>query len=447
MDGDTNIMSLNSAKASTGLAAVRAAWQLGDPVAVENALDAWKLAGGAADAEYWLQRVYADACLERSTLAASVKSAERLVRASGDEIALARVAASVIDALYSDWQPSRGARVWLDVLRGVAFARLESLPLQYRLEIAVGLLAADLFGEALASAGQVAESVPDWSDQAVDVSPAVRGNALGYALEYFSGQRRWQTARVLIERIDRLGAETGFGSVSRARVAARRGFYYHYRRGDYAGALHLSDAAVEYARLSGVTRAAREAGITITLCRLMHGDVSKAAQALADEEAAMPHDHPMLRANNHYERSWWHGLRRDVVSAQRELDTACRLFAEIDEHGVMSLATPSMQAQLLLQVGEYDLALRVYEMRTRRPDAWLVDMGLIEACAALAARDNERAVVALKRGLAVAARIELKGCFWACRDELQQLFRFALDQNIEPDWVRSVCAARLISLA
>ena len=414
---------------------------------MEQALINWQSSGGATECEYWLQRVYADACFERPALASTVKNAERIARAAGDEIALARIAASVIDALYSDWRPSRYARVWLDVLRGVAFARLKALPMHHRLEIAVGLLAADLFGEALASAGQVAESVAMWIDQAADLSPDLRGNALGYALEYFSGQRQWLKADILVARIDGLAAVTGFGSVSRARVAARRGFYYHYRRGDYAGALLHSTAAVDFARLSGVTRAAREAGITLTLCHLMRGDVQAAARALSNEEAAMPEGHLMLRANIHYERAWWFGLRRDVVSAQRELDTACRLFTEIDEHGVMSLATPSMQAQLLLQVGEYESALRVYEMRTRRPDAWLVDMGLIEACAALATGDNVRAVDALRRGLAVAARIELRGCLWACRDELAQLFRLALEQNIETDWVRSACAARLISLA
>jgi hypothetical protein len=154
----------------------------------------------------------------------------------------------------------------------------------------------------------------------------------------------------------------------------------------------------------------------------------------------------MLRANIHYERAWWHALRRDVVNAQLELDTACRLFAEIDEHGVMSLATPSMQAQLLLQVGEYESALRVYELRTRRPDAWLVDIGLIEASAELAGGNTERATAALRRGLAVAVEIDIKGCLWGCRDELAQLFRLALDQNIESNWVRSVGAARLIPL-
>lgn len=428
------------------LGTIRAAWQVGEPAAIEQALADWEAANGASEAEYWLQRVYADACFERQTLTSSQKSAERLVRASGDEIALARIAASVIDALYSDWRPSRESRVWLDVLRGVAFARLIELPPQNRLEIAVGLLAADLFGEALVTAAQVADNVSEWVNQAVDASPDVRSNALGYALEYFSGQRRWSNAHALIGQIDQLYATTGFGSVSRARIAARRGFYYHYRRGDYAGALQQSATAVECAQQAGVSRAAREAGITLTLCHLMRGEIAEADRALAAESMAMPDGHLMLRANLHYERSWWHALRRDVVKAQLELDTACRLFAEIDEHGVMSLTTPSMQAQLLLQVGEYEAALRVYEMRSRRPDTWLVDMGLIEASAALCAGDFDRAVLALARGLAVAARIELKGCLWACRDELAQLFKLALQQNIEVDWVRSACAARWISL-
>ena len=435
-------MSIDGAKRH--LSAVREAWQAGDSVAVEQALADWEMADGVTDGEYWLQRVYADASLEQPGLSTSAKAAERLARAASDEIALARIAASVIDALYSDWRPSRDARAWLDVLRGVAFVRLVTLPLQHRLQIAVGLLAADLFGESLAAAAQVADNVSAWVEQATDVSPDVRGNALGYALEYFSGQRRWQTAEALVAQIDRLASDAGFGNVSRARIAARRGFYFHYRRGDYLGALQQSTAAVDYARKGSATRAAREAGITVTLCHLMRGEIAEAERALAAEEAAMPKGHLMLRANVHYERAWWHGLRRDVVSAQRELDTACRLFAEIDEHGVMSLATPSMQAQLLLQVGEYEAALRVYEMRTRRPDAWLVDIALIEACAALAAADIDEASEALRRGLAVAARIELRGGLWACRDELARLFRLALDQNIETEWVRSASAARLI---
>ncbi len=428
------------------LAAVNAAWHVGESAVVEQALADWESTGGATEAEYWVQRVYADACFERETLAASVKSAERLVRASGDEVALARIAASVIDALYSDWRPSRESRIWLDVLRGVAFARMSELPMQSRLEIAAGLLAADLFGEALAAAAHVAESVSEWVDQAVDVSPVVRGNALGYALEHFSGQRRWPMAHTLVAQIDKLCSETGFGNVPRARIAARQGFYYHYRRGDYAGALRQSTTAVACARHGGVTRAAREAGITLTLCHLMRGEIQEADHALDAETTAMPDGHLMLRANIHYERAWWHALRRDVVNAQLELDTACRLFAEIDEHGVMSLATPSMQAQLLLQVGEYESALRVYKLRTRRPDAWLVDIGLIEASAALAAGDREQATAALRRALAVAVQIDIKGCLWACRDELGWLFRLALDQNIQSDWVRSACAARLIPL-
>ena len=437
---------MSRAGAKPHLLAVHEAWRTGDPAAVELALAQWQTTHGVTDGEYWLQRVYADASLERTDLSKSVKNAERLARAASDEIALARIAASVIDALYSDWRPSRDARVWLDVLRSVAFSRLVALPLEHRLQIALGVLAADLFGESLAAASRVADNVSSWVDQAVDVSLDVRSNALGYALEYFSGQRRWHEAEALVATIDKLATESGFGDVSRARIAARRGFYFHYRRGDYSGALQQSTTAVDCARTGGVTRAAREAGITVSLCHLMRGEIAEAERAIAAEEATMPADHLMLRANIHYNRAWWYGLRRNVVNAQRELDTACRLFAEIDEHGIMSLATPSLQAQLLLQVGEPQSALRVFEMRTRRPDAWLVDIGLIEASAALAAGDSKQATDALRRALAVAVRIDIKGAFWACRSELSQLFRLALDHDIESNWVRSASAARLISL-
>ena len=428
------------------LAAVLRAWQQGDAALVEAALATWATGADERSVEYWVQRVYADSCFERDTLSSSVRSAGSAARVIGDEVALARIAASVIDALYSDWRPSRDARQWLDVLRGVAYARLLALPLSQRLEIAAGLLAADLFGEALSIAAQVAKSVAAWVSEGPEVAATVRGNALGYALEYFSDQRQWQVAHTLVQQIDLLYQEPGFGSVGRARVSSRRGFYYHYRRGDYSGALLHSHEAVTQAKLAGVARPEREASITVTLCHLMRGELSAAEHALSLEEAAIPEGHLMLRANVHYERSWLRALQRDVVNAQRELDTACRLFSEIDEHGVMSLATPSLQAQLLLQVGEYDSALNVYEMRTRRPDAWLIDMALIEASRDLSRNERARAVEALRRGLLVAARIDLKGSLWACRDEFTQLLRLAIAENIEPDWVRSAAAARLIAL-
>ena len=429
-------------RAQVAMHEVNRAWMLGDMVAVEKALTAWAGAGGERDIEYGVQRVYADACLEKNTLSVSVRKAEQLARTAGDEVALARIAAAVIDALYSDWYSSRDARQWLDVLRGVAYARLVALPAAHRLEVAAGVLAADLFGEALASAAQVAASICDWVDATSEVPASVRGNALGYALEYFSGQRNWAPAHDIVERIDRLQLEAGFGDAARARVAARRGFYYHYRRGDYSGALVQSQSAVSFALRGGVARAAREAGITVTLCHLMRGEIAQAHQALAVEEQSIPDGHLMLRANVHYERSWWFALQRDVVSAQRELDTACRLFAQIDEHGVMSLATPSMQAQLLLQVGEYGAARRVFEMRTRRPDAWLVDMALIESLAALAQGDNSRAVAELKNGLAIAARIDIKGCLWACRPEFMQLLELAKQHDVETAWVMTTIQAR-----
>ena len=113
-----------------------AAWQTGNAAEVETALAAWVANKGEPPIEYWVQRVYADACFERDTLANSVRSAESAARRLGDEVALARIAASVIDALYSDWLPSREARKWLDVLRNVAFSRMLTLPISYRLEIA-----------------------------------------------------------------------------------------------------------------------------------------------------------------------------------------------------------------------------------------------------------------------------------------------------------------------
>ena len=427
-------------------AAVLAAWQTGNAADVEAALTAWSKSDGELPVEYWVQRVYADACFERDTLAGSVRSAESAARQRGDKVALARIAASVIDALYSDWQPSREARKWLDVLRGVAYARLLTLPVSHRLKIAVGILAADLFGEALSTAKQVAESIATWVNEDAPVSAMVRGNALGYALEYFSGQRQWQVAHNVVQHIELLYQQPGFGSAGRARVSSRRGFYYHYRRGDYAGALLHSNEAVAQAKLANVARPRREASITVTLCHLMRGELSDAARALALEAAGIPDGHLMMRANVHYEQSWLHALRRDVVAAQRELDAACRLFAEIDEHGVMSLATPSLQAQLLLQVGEFDAALNVFEMRTRRPDAWVVDIALIEATRHISLDEHAAAVSALRRGLAVAARIDIKGIFWACRPEFAQLLRLAVRENIEPEWAQTAIDARLISL-
>ncbi len=433
-----------------GLTGVLEAWRGGRAAAVDTALATWKVAlvpGSADEREYWLQRVAVDAVFERPTLAVTAREAEYVARAAGDEVALARIGAHILDARYSDWLPSRDARPWLDILRGVSFPRLLSLPPATRLEIAAGLLAAELYGEALAVAADTAARVADWVAAAPDVLPAIRSNALGYAMEYFSGQRRWPPAHTLIARIDELVAQRTLPDIALAKVSSRRGFYYHYRRGDYADALAHSKGAIEAAERAAVARPAREAAITVTLCHLMRGDVAGADLALGEEAAAIPEGHLMLRANVAYERAWWHALRRDVVSAQRELDVACRLFAEVDEHGVMSFATPSLQAQLLLQVGEYDAALRVFELRLRRPDAWLVDMGFIQAAAALDRGDSAAASAVLREVLPVATRTDIKGVFWACRPELLGLLTLAIRENIEPEWAKSVCEARRLTAA
>ena len=191
----------------------------------------------------WLQRVYADSVSWSALpLDVSVREAERMAcgrrpgragphRCVCSGCALQRLA------------PFREARRWLDALRNVAFARLATLDPATRLEIAAGILAADLFGESLASATRVADAVLPWVGDANAVFATVRGNALGYALEYFSGQRRWEPAHSLVAAIDELYGDPGFGAVARS-VSARRGFYYHYRRGDYAGALGQSISAV-----------------------------------------------------------------------------------------------------------------------------------------------------------------------------------------------------------
>ena len=83
---------------------------------------------------------------------------------------------------------------------------------------------------------------------------------------------------------------------------------------------------------------------------------------------------------------------------QRELDTTCRLFAEIDEHGVMSLATPSPKRSCCSGWRIRNRPLRVFEMRTQRPDAWQVDMALIEALAARWTGKTAQRLSPLRRG-------------------------------------------------
>ena len=99
-----------------------------------------------------------------------------------------------------------------------------------------------------------------------------------------------------------------------------------------------------------------------------------------------------------------------------------------------------------MQEGDFDAALSVFEMRTRWPDSWVVDIALIEATRHISRGDLSAVVAVLRRGLPVAARIDIKGSFWACRPEFCRLLNLAASENIEPEWVRSVADARLITL-
>ena len=90
---------LDAAQAIGEPEAVHAAWLQGDHTRVIAALDVWRQQTSAPSLEYWLQRVYADSVFERPTLDVSVREAERMARAAGDQVALARIGACVVDAL------------------------------------------------------------------------------------------------------------------------------------------------------------------------------------------------------------------------------------------------------------------------------------------------------------------------------------------------------------
>ena len=428
------------------VAAVLAAWLAGSEAEVEAALGKWLAANGQVSVDYWVERCIADGCFENSSLRDHANKARLMARQNEDEIAQARIAASVADAQYTDWRPARDIQTWMSVLRGLSFERLAAFPDQLRLELSVGVLAADLYGEALVCAEETAQHILQW----VNVSPAVPAslcvNALGYALEYYSAKRLWASTHAVVGKMEAIFEQGLVVDAARSRAHSRLAFYFYYRRGIYSRAYEHSERALKYATLGKVGAAAREALITATLCRLQQGDVEAAGRALEAEIAATPGGHLMMVANGHYERACWHALRRDVVSAQIALDTACRLFAEIDEHGIMSLATPSLQAQLFLQVGEHAQALRVFDLRLHRPDHWKIDVGFIEACAALASGRPQLALEPLRAALATASRLDMKGIFWGCREELQTLSRFALSSGIETEWVRECCRARQISL-
>ena len=223
-----------------------------------------------------------------------MREAERLARAAGDQVALARIGASVVDALYSDWRPSR-ARHGAGLMR---YVTLHS-PVCKRSTCSPGWRSQPAYWLPISSGKPLPAPhrlpMPCCPGCEADaVSATVRGNALGYGLEYFGGQRRWEPAQALVAAIDQLYDDPGFGAVARARVSARRGFYYHYRRGDYAGALGQSISAVTNAQAAGVQRAAREAGITVSLCHLMRGEIVAADRALLAEQEAIPDGHLMF---------------------------------------------------------------------------------------------------------------------------------------------------------
>jgi hypothetical protein len=404
-------------------------------------------AGGDVDhanVERLFARAHVEAAFGLPDLPATLARIERWARTDDNELALACVAAIRLDALYCDWRPLRDSGRWVELMRPLSVPRLAALPIAPRLALAIGILAADLYGDSLAAAAGIAEAVPAWCDEIDDAMVPLAANALGYALEFRSGERNWPRARDVLDRCDALGARLDRLPLVRTRLETRRAFYFDYRRGDYANALTRSQRAVADALAIGVPFTAREARITVSLAHLMRGEIEAAGRAIDDEAAHIPEGHLMLRANVHYERAWLHALRRDVIAAQRELDLACTLFAEVDEHGVMANATPSLQSQLFVLLADLEHAAAVFERRLRSPDAWRVDAGLIAALRALRQSDPEVATRALAEVLPLARRLDFKGIWWACRAELKRLLEFAIAAGIEPAWARQVIEARVL---
>ena len=210
------------------LAAVSAAWLAGKQSEVEAALNNWLAENGEDCLEYWVERSIADGCFENPSLRDCANKARQLARQNEDEIAQARVAASVADAQYTDWRPARDIQTWMGVLRGISFERLAAFPEQVRLELSVGVLAAELYGEAHACAEETAQHILQWVNAATAVPASLCVNALGYALEYYSAKRFWAPTHALVGKIEALFEQGLIVDAARSRAHSRLAFYFYY---------------------------------------------------------------------------------------------------------------------------------------------------------------------------------------------------------------------------
>jgi DNA-binding SARP family transcriptional activator len=270
-------------------------------------------------------------------------------------------------------------------------------------------------------------------------------NAVLITLSAWTGH--FATAAGLIELMREFAKAPELTAVSTTKFAQAQAVFFMLS-GDRARCLEAAQTGLRIVRESGVRLWSDTFLVNRLLGALGDSDLELAAEFIRDLEAHPPTQRPFDAFLHVYGLAWYAMLRGDGFLAHQHLKSAVKL-ADALGAPFLEAAGRLALARTLLRSGDAAAAERELahagalgaRLRNRLLDFMTL---LCRATVALESGQRAAALGHLREGLAIARRRGITHVMWSEPRQLARLCQLALENNIEPDYVRHLVRQRVL---
>ncbi|MDD2769088.1 MAG: winged helix-turn-helix domain-containing protein [Methylococcus sp.] len=296
--------------------------------------------------------------------------------------------------------------------------------------------------------------IAPWKDRAWDIvmyhpDAELRMEVCGYLLIY---QTWWlgefSRAELILDSL-RSWVESERASPPIRAVWGAMASGFLWMRGENEASLALVRESLEQAAAQGVHVWDQLLWCQALCALLSSGHVEEADVFIARMEARLPAAEILERAMYHYFSGWRHFHRQEAANAVQHLEAAVMLGREAGFPFVQA-GVAIDYSRVLYHAGQADRAraeLAKARMAGQRMDSRLIEYraDLLEAEFALHESDAAACSAALRRALAIGRAQDIRNHAWWHSPTMAKLYVLALEQGLEPDYVRSVIRQRRLA--
>jgi len=189
----------------------------------------------------------------------------------------------------------------------------------------------------------------------------------------------------------------------------------------------------------------------IVMHYLARQNVSAAEKFLEQLQTFVHHAHRGELIHYHYLAGWLAYLKGDLKQAYEHSATACKNIIELHTP-YLELVAHCAYSFVLIEMARFEEARQQIEknrklaMELKSDSMGVFYLGMLAAWAACKQQQPERALPHLHEAFAYARKVELIGMPWHVPAMLAPLCALALENNIEPDYVRTFIRKNALSI-